>query len=291
MPAVERGKVTPRLIIFESSPWLRRTVLLAFWILSFLILTISYTNSKLNTLYNNAISHGRGSRLPKNQIGAISYTRWDRKENYRPIYSVGLKNLLVGNNNLGIFKTGLHKVAKIRDLQLEFHQHTAPKATLTKRLNSNKSPRTTVTDNSSILEYTITDARTIIGIVDRLVRPGHGWRVSIDLSNVSEVRVSNFDYKVFCDGSLFFSVQSKRVIASTKQSDLLLRGHVTIRTADGSTLESNCVTWDLKNQRFKVNGIYVLNRSGIRTTGKGICVDIQLNVFKEHAECERKERK
>jgi lipopolysaccharide assembly outer membrane protein LptD (OstA) len=118
-----------------------------------------------------------------------------------------------------------------------------------------------------------------------------GWRVTnIDLSNVSEVRINNFDYQVFYEDDLFLSIQSKRAMASYKHSGIVLRGHVIIKTADGSTLESNYVKWDIENQHFTVNGIYVINRNGVKTTGRNISVDAQLNNVKgQNAKVKRKE--
>lgn len=283
-------------------PLLKWIILLASWASSILLLIIFAANNELSTLYNEPIGHLPESKSPGNQIGALSYTRCDSKENSRPVYSVHFKNLRADNNKFGIFKTGLHKVVKIQDLQLRFYRYT-PKVTSITRLNNSKSPKTTAGGSSKLCTTTITDispdpedittdVRALVGIVDKLTHLKNGWRVDIDLSNVSKVRVNNFDYKVFYDGDLSFDVQSKRIIASDKQSEVVLRGHVTIKTADGSTLESNCVKWDIKNQHFTVNGVYVLNRNGVRTTGKGICVDAQLNVLKEeHVRSERKEKK
>jgi hypothetical protein len=291
-----------RPIIFKSSLWLKWALLLASWILSFLILIIVSTNNKLNTLYNDAVSRGPEFRLPKNQIGALSYTRSDPEENHRPIYSVAFKNLRVENNTLGIFETALHKVVKIRDLELRFYRYPPPKVTTTTELNHSKSLKTTVAGSSQPCTTTIpdilfipeditADARALIkNIIRKLITSVDGWRVNIDFGNVSEVRVNNFHYKVFYDDDLFFAIQSKRAIVSYKQSGVVLRGHVTIKSADGSTLESNHIMWDVKKQHFSVNGLYTLNRGGIKTMGKDICVDAQLNNVKvKRAEFKQKE--
>ena len=62
-----------------------------------------------------------------------------------------------------------------------------------------------------------------------------------------------------------------------EDSDLVLRGHVTITAADGSVLECNHALWDLNDDLFKVKGTYVLNRNGARTSDKNIDVDTQLH--------------
>jgi len=268
------------MVIFKSNLWLKLAVLLTSWILSILALIIVSTNSELNTLYNEAISPGPELRLIKNQTGALSYIRWDPEENYRPIYSVHFKNFRAENSNLGIFKTALHKVVKIHGLKLEFYQYSSGKTTAT-----------TTPDIYPVYEETIADAKALIKeVMRKLINPEDGWRVNIDLGNVSEVRINNFDYQVFYEGDLFFSIQSKRAMASYKQSGIVLRGHVIVKTAEGSTLESNYVKWDIEKQHFTVNGIYVINRNGVKTTGRNISVDAQLNsVEARNAKVKRKE--
>lgn len=251
------------------------------WTLSFLILIIFAGTNELNTLYSDFVNCGPELRPPRNQLGAISYIRWDPEENHRPVYSVCFKNLRAENNKLGIFKTALHKVVKIRDLTLESYQYSSGKTTAT-----------TTPDIYPVYEETIADAKALIKqILYKLINPMDGWRVrNIDFGNVSEVHINNFDYKVLYDDELFFAIQSKRATASYKHSGVVLRGHVTIKTADGSTLESNYIKWDIKKQHFSVNGIYVLNRDGVKTTGRDICVNAQLKSVKaQHAKFNQKE--
>lgn len=270
-----------RPIISKSSPWLKRSLFFVLWILSFLILIVVSTNNELNTHYTGLENHEPNFRPIKNQLGAVSYTRCDPKENYRPIYSVCFKNLRVENNKLGIFKTALHKVLKIRDLKFEFYQYSSGKTTAT-----------ATPDIYPVCEETIADVRALIRqILHKLVNPMDGWRVNnIDLGNVSEVRINNFDYKMLYDDKLFFTVQSKRAIVSYKHSGVVLRGHVIIKTANGSTLESNYVKWDIENQHFTVNGVYAINCNGVKTTGRNISVDAQLNsVEAQNAKVKRKE--
>ena len=253
----------------------------AFWILSFLILIVVSTNNGLNAPYNKVLIDGSQFKLPKNQVGTFSCIRRDPKENYNPIYSASFENLLVENNNLGFFKTALHKVVKIRGLKLRFYGYTSAKTTATTNLDSNESPKGITTDAKALL----------VKAMRRLMTPVDGWRISnIDLGNVSEVRVNNFDYKVFYDDNLSFGIQSKRAIASYKHSGIILRGHAKLTLADGTTLESNSIKWDIKKQHFSANGVYVLNCGGIVTTGKDICVDAQLKSVKaQHVKSKQKE--
>lgn len=253
------------------------------WILSFLSFIIVTGNNELSELYNEAAYPGIELMLPKNQTGAVSYWRCDPNANGRLIHSVDLKNLRVENNNLGIFKTALHTVVKIDDLQLELYRYTSPK------VMGDRSP-----DNPAAPEDIMADAQAFVEQVShRLTNVTHGWRAnSIDLGNLSEVCVDNFDYKVFHDGDLFFAVQSRRAMVSYKWSGIVLRGRVTLETADGSTLKSNHIKWEVEKQRFIVKGVYALDRGGVRTTGKDICVDAQFNDVKaQNAKAKEKEDK
>jgi len=251
-----------------------------FWILSFLILIVVSFNNGLNTSNNRVLTDKLQFELPKKQIGAFGSVRWDPERNYRPLHSVYFDELSTTNGKIGFFKSALHKVVKIRDFKLKFYHYTSPEVTAS-----------TIPDIYLINEDTTTDARALFSkIAHNLTNPMDGWRINVDLSNISELRVNNFDYKVFYDGDLFFAIQSKRATASYKYSGIVMRGHVIIKTGDGSTLESNYVEWDVKKQHFNVNGLYVLNRGGIKTMGKDICVDAQLKSVKvQHAKFKRKE--
>ena len=270
-------------VMFKLYSWIRRAVLLTVWILCFVSLIIVTGNNELSELYNEAANPGTELMPPKNQTGAVSYWRRDPNADGRLIHSVDLKNLRVENNNLGVFKTALHTVIKIDDLQLELYRYSFPEVI------GNRSP-----DNPGAPEDVMADAQALVKQVShRLTNMTHGWRVnSIDLGNVSEVRVDNFDYKVFHDGDLFFAVQSRRAMVSYKWPGIVLRGRVTLETADGSTLKSNHIKWEVEKQLFIVRGVYALDRGGVRTTGKDICVDAQLNGVKaQNAKVKEKEDK
>ena len=205
---------------------------------------------------------------PKNQTGALSCWRCDPEANGRLMHWVKLKNLRAENSNLGIFKTALHKAMEIDGLQVELYQYASPAITEGSNPGVSSWPENAMADVQSFIEQ----------IGRQLTNPMGGWRVkNIDFGNVSEVRVDDFDYKVFRDGDLSFAIQSSKAIVSYKQSGILLRGRITLRTADGSTLKSSHVRWEVQEQRFIARGGSVLNRGGVRTTGKGICVDARLN--------------
>ena len=258
------------LIIFTSL-WGKRAVLLVCWALFVLALTIFATHNDLNKLYRNTQSWEPELRLPTNQMGAFSYRCYNSKETGSPLHSASFENLLVENNNFGFFKTALHKMVKIQHLELAFYRYpTAEPPT-----------KTFGGDTLTVPENAFTPLENLVNDIDNLIKPTDGWRLDIDLSNVSEVLIANFDYKVFYDGTLLLGVQSKRATISNKSPDeVILRGHVIVKAEDGSVLESNCVKWDIRKHHFIADGTYFLTHNGNKIHGRCIRVCLQtIGVF------------
>jgi len=230
----------------------------------------------------------------KGHMGAMSYFRRDPAKNGRPLYSVKFDELNTAKGQLGIFKTGVYKIAKVNGLQLKLFQYSPDKKTVPANAGNEYS-------DSDLFDELLEKIRKLSrgcqfdssgessdSLRDRwkLTPPG------IELSDIGEIRISNFDYQLFYDGKLSFGVQGKRVIASYKQPDVILRGHVIITASDGSTLECNYAKWNVKKEIFKIDGVYVLNRGGETISGKYICVDTQLNLVEvKHAKSKQKEMK
>jgi len=276
-------------LIFTSL-WGKRAVLLVSWALSILALIIFAAHNDLNKLYRNTQNWEPELRLPKNQMGAVSYRRYDSKENGRPVRSISFGSLLVENNNFGIFKTAAHKVVKIRDLELTFHRYTPPNITSNTNLSGKKNAETTTGNRSEYSVTTTPDVSTapegtftytgeLLNDIYSLINPKDRWRINIDISNTSEICVTNFDYNAFYDGAPLLIVRSKRATTSNKHPDVVtLRGHVIVKAEDGSVLESNSVMWDTRKHHFTADGTYFLSRNGKKIRGKDICVDDKLNI-------------
>ena len=269
--------------IQERWLWVKWGVLLVVWVLSAVVFITIVGNNELSKYCREAASPGFDLQLPQNELRAFHYRSMNSKDDNRPVFSVRFQSLCAENSNLGFFKTALHKVIKIQDLELNFHQYSQGKAT------SSTVPG--IQDASEAISIDI--AVLIKNTIQGFTTPVSGWRfTNIDIGNVSEVRVNNFDCRVFRDNNLRFATQSRRAIVSYKDSDVILHGSAKITIADGSTLESNEIKWDVKRQYFSVRGVYVLNRRGIITTGKGICVDAQLKSIEgQYAQSKRKEQK
>ena len=289
-------------LIFTSL-WGKRAVLLVSWALFVLALIIFAAHNDLNKLYRNTQSWKPELRLPRNQMGAFSYRRYSSKETGSPVHSASFENLLVENNNFGFFKTALHKMVKIQHLKLAFYRYPTAEAASNTEFNSENAAATITGDASgysvtpaadtlTVPKNAFTPLENLVNDIDNLIKPSDGWRLDIDLSNVSEVLVANFDYKVFYDGTLLLSVQSKRATISNKSPDeVMLRGHVIVKAEDGSVLESNCVKWDVRKHHFIADGTYFLTHNGNKIHGKSICVDDRLNNVQTQITAIEKRRK
>ncbi len=242
------------------------------WLLSFLTLIQITTRNEFKIPYNEAHSNNAISTLPKNQLKAFSYQQYEPKENGRAAVSLNFKGLAVENNKLGIFKTGLYRAIKLRDLSLNLYQYSRS--------------QTTSTSTS-----TQPDLRTIIGAAQKTLIGKDDWCINIDLSNISGIIINGFDYKVFRDGDLFLSIQSRRAMTSYGHTGLVLRGYVKIETVQGNTLVCNCADWDIEKGLFKVDGVYALNSGGKQIAGRNICVDTQLTVCGDNHSDKKEEQK
>lgn len=275
------GKIVARLKIYKLRSWLRLILLLALWSVCILILVIATNNNPLQPVHNAVVNYEPVQILQKNQLGSSCYIHRDPQQNGRVIYSVSFESLLAENNQLGIFKTGLHKILRIDDLSFRSYQYS-----------SDDSAQITNSGQLGIpgpSPHTSLHTQMLTSVARKLTGYDSLERINMDLGNVSEMAVKGFEYKIFRDGNLFFHIQSKRAGASYRNSSLALRGHVILTTAEGDTLESNRVKWDMESNIFDVDGVYVLNRNGVKTTGKDIYVDCQLNDTKTgHAKLKEK---
>lgn len=253
-------------------------VFLSVWILSFfLFVSFVYYHAK-NKSYNNSVPPEVAVPVRQNELAALSYKSWDPEENYRPVFLINCQKLYTENNELGLFKTALHKVINIDDLRLKFYRYTSnTKSDVSKVASVTKSDVSKATSVNPLPGESDSNVKSFINdVMGCMVKQGNKWQVNIDLGNISEVCIANFDYQIFHDTNLFFAAQSSRATVSYKKSGLMLQGRAKITIADGSTLAGNNIEWDLKNQNFFVKGVYVINHNGEITTGKNICVNSQL---------------
>ncbi|MGA2915437.1 MAG: hypothetical protein ABSE89_05375 [Sedimentisphaerales bacterium] len=222
--------------------------------------------------------------MPKNELGAFSFIRFDSKANYRPVYGIAFEKLLLTNNSFGPFKTAMHKKAIISDLQLRFYNWT-PAGAVKNSISETKPVGIKEQSKTAMPSVLLTSGISSPGseelirdTVNILTRPSNRYSVAnFNITNVSEVYMDRFDCRFFSEDTLLLSIKCREAIASYKDSNVELRGHVTIKTKDGTTLEGNYVEWDIRNNIFNVQGLYALNQNGAIKTGRNACFDSTLN--------------
>jgi hypothetical protein len=232
------------------------------WFFSICIVLTLAANSQLKTFCGRPL-RGKSVKscnfeleLPKNQLDAFSYIHFDSKANSRPVYGIAFKKLLLENNNFGPFKTAIHKKAIIHDLHLKYYEYRNGKS---------------IFSTSASLEELIKQTGDIL-------RPSKKYSVgNFNFANVSEVYADKFDCRFFSEDTLLLWVNCRKAAASYRGSNVELRGHVTIKTKDGTVLESNYIEWDVRNNIFNVKGLYVLNHNGAVKTGRSTCFDFTLS--------------
>jgi hypothetical protein len=201
---------------------------------------------------------------PENQIDGITYYRFDPCTN-KMCFEARVGQLRSANASIGFFKTAAAREIMVKDLHLSFNQSSASQAT-------------TISNASGLSESSV-EAKNMLGaILARITDTQDRWKINIDLSHPVNVTIDNFDCRVFDKDTLRISVKSKRAILNSGSPQIMLRGHVII-TADGDSIESNCIRWDIQKQKFIAEGTYLLKRGENRTAGKGICFDTHLKIM------------
>lgn len=262
-------------------------IFLTTWTLSICLLFQFSANNKLNTFHKKLFVPTEFD-LPSNQIKAFRFIRYSPDKTKKPLFSVSFDNLLIENNNLGIFKSALHQVARISNLEFTTYQYPENSAELSETEQQDCLPHDFLCKNNIIEQ--------VRAYADPLMDKSDGWRINLDITsaNVSELVINDFSYKIFSENDLVLSIQSKRAIALYNSGGLTLRGHVTIKTDKKNVLESNHVVWDIDNNIFTVQGVYALNQNGTVKVGRDITLDHNLNeiipkqtvkVCQEEAKC------
>jgi hypothetical protein len=237
-----------------------RYVLLVAWLVIWTAEAILYINHSQLTQNQAQIDF---TSPPENQIDGLTCYRYDPCTN-KLCFEARLGSLSTENATIGIFKTASAREIKVKDLRLFFCQSSASSAPAV--LEYGSSPESSA-DSKNIL----------VSILSRLAYAKDRWSVNIDLSNPVDVIIDNFDCRIFDNDTLRLSVKSRRAALDSGRPQVILRGHVII-TAEGATLESNCVRWDIQKQQFSAEGTYFLRRGESQIAGKGICVDTHLNI-------------
>jgi len=216
--------------------------------------------------------------LGRNEIEGFHFVHYDPDEQ-ESNFSISFKRLRSQNAPLGTFRTALFKVVNIEDLELCYHQNTS--------LSDSSNDTAAISGLGDLffpgINYSGDDyAERSNYLQDYLCsRGGRGEDDYVelilpDMSNAAETNVKGFKYELFRKGRASLAVQSKRAFVSYRNPQIIaLRGHVII-SLNETTLESNRVTWDVLEQKFTVEGKYLLTHNQRKTSGDKICLDANL---------------
>lgn len=249
----------------------RRNVLLlaASWFGGLVILAVYGTISTNPTKPGTSLSAALPV-LKKNETGAFVAWRRDSDAGYRPAYKVAFDNLRAENGRLGLFRTASHKVVHIDNLHIEFLQTAESR-------NAEQEGSIQLGDFCSLFAppNSKNGGTGLLGVFQELQAERGQWSVSMDMTNATEVQIRHLDWEIRRDDETVFRARCMRACLHGGSRHVILRGHATV-TANGTTLESNCIRLDVQNERLVVDGRYVLTRDGQRQFGAGTCFDTHL---------------
>jgi hypothetical protein len=219
------------------------------------------------------------------RLDRFGYIAFDTERGGLPAHSIYFDTLRTESGSLGWFKTGVHQTARITGLRLRLYSYNA-------QTNPGAdAPSERPLDGEPLLD---TLKRLAEACASGLQGPVGGSApalqldiANVNLRNVSEIRIRDFDYTAFDNDQRVIEVKSRLAQASCMTDDVILRGHVVITAASGDTLESNHVCWNRPRGCFEVIGGYVLWRAGTMVSGKNLLVDTQLNnIYSQRASLE-----
>jgi len=269
------------------------------WILCFWLL-ISVSNTHNLFMFSSSSDGHVKFSCRKNHLGATSLIRRDPSLNSRVVSVVSFRSLTTENGELGIFKTALQRTVLLKGLKVDVPRYSQTHLQVhpsEDNLEAVLKPVTVTSNDDSIVvertnSHSCKETVSIFGqnstqdclgeLVEKLrsiikSKRDYNFRLNVDFSNISKVLIAGFQFNHFVDEALKLSIQSKIAETSHEESGLILRGHVLVKTNSGRVLECNRIVWDVKEEIFKVNGVYALNQNGTIETGRDVCLDMNLN--------------
>ena len=233
----------------------RNALLLAlFWGVGFLMLLLYGTLS--GRLQGGDVNVAASRRIEVgNETGSFSVWRQPAGDDSDASYRVVFDNLSTANQALGIFRTASQKRIQIDNLHVAFMVE-GPSGV------QEKADRSVKLRNFCDLFAPPTGPRSRsgqLGVFEAVGAGGADWSVGVDLSNATEVRIKNLDWRV-CTGPVTrLRVRSGHAWLRTDATRVMLRGHVTVTTPQ-AVLEANCIEMDVESECFVVAGRYRLTR-------------------------------
>jgi hypothetical protein len=214
---------------------------------------------------------------PHTVIKQFQYIFRDPLNKIQPILTLNSEWVQVDNGNLGILKTGLHKIVTIKNLNMECSPHF-PDCPLDSSRQKTDGPL-----ELSRITSDLPPLNDLPAFLNSRISQNFGRDIILsdlfDFSNADEFRILGFKYTIRNGDKIPFFIHSKLALMKFTPSgfEIYLKGHVTITHDNGDRLESNVVQWDIKRQCFIIEGNYILSRNGIPIQGKAACVDWQFN--------------
>ncbi|OHB65379.1 MAG: hypothetical protein A2Y76_10340 [Planctomycetes bacterium RBG_13_60_9] len=116
----------------------------------------------------------------------------------------------------------------------------------------------------------------LLGMLDESTREPMDLAVAIDLTDTSEVRIRPMDWRVLQEDATVLRVHCTEARLRCETSEVVLQGRATVTTGH-AMLEGGHLRMDVRNNRFLVDGLYLLTRPGDMQIGFGGCFDAGLN--------------
>jgi hypothetical protein len=125
--------------IFRSRKKHKWLLVTAWWFCSLVLAVFfSLNDNRFPAQSSYYVNNFLNDTPAKGHMGAMSYFRRDPAKNGRPLHSIKFDELNTAKGQLGIFKTGVYKIAKVNSLQLKLFQYSPEEKTIPAKVKSHE---------------------------------------------------------------------------------------------------------------------------------------------------------
>jgi len=232
----------------------RKLLLLGLFWSSCLLLLVSY-GTVSGRLHGDTVHAAVDRWTPAaNETGGFSAWRHAARGNSEATYRIVFDNLSATNGALGVFRTASQKRVQIENLHVAFIAEPSASAS---QMGCEVNLRDFCRLFAPRAGRCAGEGR--LGVFDEFGADESAWSAGVDLSNATEVRIKNLDWRVCAGDVTTLRVESRYASLRADATSVVLRGRVTITTPQ-AVLESNCIEMDVQNNGFVSDGRYVLTR-------------------------------
>lgn len=261
---------------YSSKRLIFRSTFVAVWVLLWLSILSPFNNSSNPQHTQTSTKTHLSASKPQNPI-TFSYTSCDPANNSRPVFNINFSEFKTEMGSFGFFKTGMYNIAKLKNLSLTFYDYPQTSRANTDESNTADSQTAPPQTHSFANHPAVMFENLALTIQDNLKTLNNNLLDNdLALKSIAEVSALNFKYRFVQNNKSACLVTSKRFIASYKDSDITLRGHVTITNEAGKKLQCNHAKWDMQNQLFNIEGFYIIEDNGQTYTGSNSSFDFNL---------------